>query len=150
MGSLSNTDVCIKCNPGCSKCSLENGCIECFDENAVIRDKNCYCKTGYSWEHSFINNQDCIKCPENCLKCTNSRYCGHCNFANNNDSDECSCSDDNSLSSSNGSCMDCFEFCFNCLHHPDSSKCLDNHESQKNICKCQSWCSNSEYIFFII
>ena len=71
-GDYSNSNNCVSCELGCSKCT-SSACQECSDSNAYISGKNCICKDKF-----FGTPDNCQSCPSACAKCTSLTVCTQC------------------------------------------------------------------------
>ena len=80
---------CINCPTGCSKCTDENVCTQCYcpwvlrkgiclsNDDLILDPENCdknICSDGYY----LVSHYKCSKCRSECKKCISYDYCTEC------------------------------------------------------------------------
>lgn len=80
-GFWSKRGVCTPCASGCSECSSDSYCTECWTSNFTLKGGQCTCESGplsssgddcdacATGTYYSITSQKCIKCASNCDEC---------------------------------------------------------------------------------
>ena len=125
---------CTKCDTSCSLCKDLNECMECAQENTVIKNGICVCADGF-----YEDNSQCLICKLPCLTCSSSINCLKCK------SEEsiifngtCKCMNNTSyFDYKSGLCINCPTPCLTCNSTTNCFDCLPNSTlTSRNICEC--------------